>query len=129
MSFLSEVFDFIFAPAGTFDSDSGAVDTSSDNDFSEQESMMVNPANGMPMIAGTGGVAGVDVLGNSYGVSESHLNEDDHSTMFSHDDCGSAVDHSMPMFDDSAMHNSASPFDDSSMFDCSSSSTGSAFDD
>ena len=129
MSFLSEVFDFMFAPAGTFDSDSGVVETSSDNNFVEHASTIFNPANGMPMIDGSGGIGGVDVLGNPYGVDLHSHHEDNHSTMFSHDDCGSALDHSTSMFDDSAMHNSASTFDGSSMFDCSSSSTGSAFDD
>lgn len=129
MKFLTEIFDFMFAPAGTFDSDSGAMGTSGDNNFVEHESTIVNPANGMPMIEGSGGMGGIDVLGNPYGVDLHSYHADDHSAMFNHADCDSAVDHSMTMFDDSAMHTSASTFDDSSMFDCSSSSTGSAFDD
>lgn len=49
MNFLTQIYDFMFAPAGTFDSDSGSEDTSSDNYFVEHESTIVNPANSTPM--------------------------------------------------------------------------------
>ena len=129
MSFLSEVFDFMFAPAGTFDSDSGEADTSSDNNFVDHESTMVNPANGMPMIDGSGGIGGIDVLGNPYGVDLHSHHEVDHSTMFSHDDCSPVVDNFEPAFDSCSMFDSAPMFDNGSMFDCCSSTFGTGFDD
>ena len=119
MSFLLEIFDFMFAPAGTFDSDSGSEDTSADGNFSEHEFSAINPANGMPMIDGSGGIGGVDVTGNLWG----------HSDMFSDDDYCSSVDHSEASFDSSSMFDSTPMFDSDSMFDCGSSSTGIGFDD
>jgi hypothetical protein len=120
MSFLSEIFDFMFAPAGAFDSDSGpSPDISSDNDFFEHESVMVNPANGMPMVEGSGGIGGVDVTGNLWG----------HSDMFSDHGCDSSIDHSSGSFDSSSMFDSAPMFDSGSMFDCGSPSFGTGFDD
>lgn len=132
MNFLTQIYDFTFAPASTFDSDSSSFDTRSDCNSVEDESMMLNPATSMPMIEGTGGTCGIDILGNPYGV-DLHSHDDDfvadHSTMFSHDDCSSAVDHSTSFFEDSVMFDSAPMFDSSSMFDCSSSSSWTGFDD
>jgi hypothetical protein len=105
MKFLSQMYDFMFAPAGTFDSDSdsgsGSSDTSGDNNFFEHESMMVNPANGMPMIEDSGGIGGIDVTGNLWG----------HSDMFSDDGYCSSVDHSAASFDSSSMFDSTPMFD------------------
>lgn len=81
MKLLTQMYDFMFAPAGTFDSDSSAFNTSGDKNFAEHDSMMVNPANGMPMIAGMDGIGGIDVLGNPYGVDLHSHRDDDHSTM------------------------------------------------
>lgn len=118
MSFLSEIFDFMFAPAGALDSDSCSSNMSSDNAFVEHEYTMVNPANGMPMIEGSGGIGGIDVTGNLWG----------HSDMFSEDGWCSSDDHSAGSFDSSSMFDSTSMFDSDSMFDCSS-SMGTGFDD
>ena len=119
MKFLAELFDFMFAPAGAFDSDSDSSNTSSNNNFVEHESTMFNPANGMPMIEGSGGIGGIDVAGNLWG----------HSDMFSDDGYCSSIDHSAASFDSSSMFDSTSMFDSDSMFDCSSPSTGIGFDD
>ena len=119
MKFLSELFDFMFAPAGTFDSDSGSSHTIDDNNFVEHEFTMVNPANGMPMIDGSGGIGGLDVTGNRWG----------HSDMFSDQGYDSSIDHSSASFDSSSMCDSAPMFDSGSMFDCGSSSSGIGFDD
>lgn len=118
MKFLTQMYDFMFAPAGTFDSDSGSSDTAVDSNFSEHESSAINPATGMPMIDGSGGISGFDVAGNLWG----------HSDMSSDDGWCSSVDHSAASFDSSSMFDSAS-FDSGSMFDCSSPSTGVGFDD
>lgn len=118
MKFLSELFDFMFAPAGAFDSDSDSSNTSSNNNFFEHESTMFNPANGMPMIDGSGGIGGFDVTGNLWG----------HADMFS-DNCDSSINHSATSYDSSSMFDSTSMFDCDSMFDCSSPSTGTGFDD
>lgn len=101
MSFLTQIYDFMFAPAGAFDSDSSSFDTRSDCNFVEDESMMVNPATNMPMREGTGGTCGIDVLGNPYGLDLTPHQEDfvaDHSTMFGDDDCSYAVDHYTSFF-------------------------------
>lgn len=138
MKFLAQMYDFMFAPAGTFDfdfdfdSDSGSGNMSSDNNFVEHETTMVNPANGVLMIDGSGGIGGIDILGNPYGVDLHPHHEDfiaDHSTMFSHDDCSYAVNHSTSFFEDSVMSDSAPMFESSPMFDCSSSSSWTGFDD
>lgn len=110
MKFLSRIYDFLCAPAGTFDSDPSlfqAADESSfsdsDSSFNSDEMSIINPATGMLMTAGIGGV---DMMGSPYGVD-----------IFSHD-CGSTYDHG------------TSSFDSGSMFDSSSTSmnTGTLFD-
>ena len=114
MKFLSQLYDFMFAPAGTFDSDSSAdvsfVDTSYDI-----QPMVINPASGMPMIEGTG----IDVLGNTFGTDDSHHHDfatcaTDTNDMFNHD-CGSS------MFNSDC---GSSTFDD----DWSAGGSGSMFD-
>ncbi len=119
MNFFSQAYDFMFAPGGTSDSDSGRMDTTNDSNV-EQEPMIINPVDGMPMI---GGMGGLDVLGNPYGV-DLHHDESigmDHSGMFSHDDCGSMFDDNSTTCDSSSMFDSTSSIDSSSMFDSSSS--------
>lgn len=116
MNFLSELFDFIFAPAGTFDSDSRTGN--SDSDFgSDDESAIVNPAGGLPMV---GGIGGLDIAGNPFDVDLSHHDEPigcDHSSMFNDDGYGSGFDFSASMFEDNTMVDAGSMFDTSSMFD------------
>lgn len=130
MSFLSELFGFMFTPAGAFDSDTSLPsDTSSDSDFVEHESVTVNPANGMPMIDGSGGSGGVDVLGNPYGGDLHSHHEADHSTTFSHDDCSPVAGYFEPVIDNCSMFDSAPMFDSDSMFECGSASFGTGFDD
>lgn len=91
----------MFVPTGTFGSHSGSSDISSENTFVEHESTMFNPANGMPMIEGSGGIGGVEVTGNLWG----------HSDMFSDDGYCSSVDHSTASFDSSSMFDSTPMFD------------------
>lgn len=102
MNFLSKFFDLVFPSTGTPDSDSGSSSGSSasgiDDNFFEHESMLVNPANGMPMVDGMGGV---DVTGNFWGQSDTF---DDHGHY-------SSVDHSAASFDTSSMFDSGSMFD------------------
>lgn len=108
MNFLSKLFDLMFPPTGTpdsdsdSDSDSGSSSGSSaggiDDNFFEHESMLVNPANGMPMM---GGIGGVDVTGNFWGQSDT-LSDHGHF---------SSVDHSADSFDNSSMFDSGSMFD------------------
>jgi hypothetical protein len=130
MKFLTQIYDFMFAPAGTFDSDSGpSLDTSSDNDSVEHGYVMVNPANGMPMIDGSGGLSGIDVLGNPYGVALHSHHETDHSRTFSHDDCSPVADNFEPVFDSCSMFDSSPMVDSGSMFECGSPSFGTGFDD
>lgn len=117
MNFLSKLFDFMFAPAAASDFDSGSNDTSMDNNLVEHEPLMVNPANGMPMI--DGGIGGIDVTGNLWG----------HSDMFSDDGHSSSPDHSAASFDSSSTFDCTQMFGSDSMFDCSSASTGLGFDD
>lgn len=108
MNFLSKLFDLVFPPTGTHDSDSssdsGSISGSglssggTDDNFFEHEFMMVNPANGMPMM---GGIGGVDVTGNFWGQSD---------TSSDHGHC-SSIDHSADSFDTSSMFDSGSMFD------------------
>ena len=106
MNFLSKLFDLMFPPMGTFDSDSDSgwgsnscsLAGSIDDNFLEHESIVVNPANGMPMVDGMGGV---DVTGNFWGQSDTF---DDHGHY-------SSVDHSADSFDTSSMFDSGSMFD------------------
>jgi hypothetical protein len=49
-----------------------------DDDDMEQLDSLVNPANGLPMI---GGIAGVDVVGNAFGMDQTF----DHGGRFSWD--------------------------------------------
>lgn len=116
MSVFSQLYDFMFAPTGTYDSDSGPWGASNDTTFNSADPLIINPATCLPMIDN----AGVDVCGNPFGFDLSHHNDltcANNSNMFSHD-CSS-------MFD-----NHSSSFDSSSMFDhgFSSTDTGSMFD-
>lgn len=106
MNFLSKFFDLMFPPTGTPDSgsdsdwgsSSGSSTGSIDDNFLEHESMVVNPANGMPMVDGMGGV---DVTGNFWGQSDTFYDHGHYSS----------VDHSAASFDTSSMFDSGSMFD------------------
>lgn len=110
MKFLSQLYDFMFAPAGTFDSDSGMHNASNDTNFcndvsaiiDDEPMMMINPASGLLM---TEGIGGVDMMGNPFGVDFNHHDDftcANGSDMFSHD-CGSAFDHGACSFDSGSM--------------------------
>ena len=65
MRFFSQIYDYMFAPAGTFVSGVGACNAHGLDDVSSAMQMPVtNPATGLPMISGPGGV---DVMGNPFG--------------------------------------------------------------
>lgn len=106
MNFLSKFFDLMFPPSGTPDSDSSSGSSAGgiDDNFFEHEFMVVNPANGMPMM---GGIGGVDVTGNFWGQPDT-LSDHGHF---------SSVDHSADSFDTSAMFDSNLMFDSGSTFD------------
>ena len=118
MKFLSQLYDFVFAPPGAFGSESISCDTPSDDNSFDSDFMTINPANCMPMI---GGIGGVDIMGNAYGMDNSHHDEPigmDTSSIFSHNDCSSMIDHSATTsFDNGSMFDSTPAFDSGSTFD------------
>lgn len=79
MKFLAQLYDFMFAPAGVFDSDMGPIGASEANDFSSSDDFMVNPATGLLMC---GGIGGIDAMGNSFGFDLNH--HDESASMFDH---------------------------------------------
>ena len=124
MEFLSQLYDFMFAPAGTFDSGSDLHNASNDTNFCDDgptiiddEPMVINPASGLLM---TDGIGGIDIMGNPYGVDFNHHDDftcGNDSDMFSHD-CGSTFDYGACSFDSSSMFdNSSSSIDTGSLFD------------
>ena len=67
MRCFSQIYDFMFAPAGTFESGTGACYAHGIDDVSSvMQTPVINPANGLPMISDVGGV---DVMGNPYGFN------------------------------------------------------------
>ncbi|CUI04229.1 hypothetical protein BN2497_3235 [Janthinobacterium sp. CG23_2] len=78
MKFLAQLYDFMFAPAGVFDTDMKPAGASEANDFSSSDDFMVNPSTGLLMI---GGIGGIDAMGNSFGVDNHH---DESASMFDH---------------------------------------------
>jgi hypothetical protein len=106
MTFLSRIYDFMFAPAGTFDPSSGLYDAANDPSISnagnsphyDTHIAEINPATGLPMIDcgdGTGTSSGLDIGGSPFGIDVNE-NDDctfvDDSSMFSND-CNSMFDH------------------------------------
>lgn len=87
---------------------------SGDDDHHSSKTTEINPANGLPMI---GGIGGVDVAGNSYGTNSnddsgiiySDTTDTGHSFDFDHHDSGSMFDNS---FDHGSSFGSGSMFDD-----------------
>ena len=86
MKFLRGIYDAMFAPAGTFDQDSGLWDASNDS-VHVPDMSVINPATNLPM---TDGYASVDVGGSPFGL-DVHSHSD---SMFE--------DYSQPAFDDSS---------------------------
>ena len=125
MKFLSTIFDFMFAPAGTFETDITQQSTSDDcndgidSNASQTHYLTVNPATGLPMIEDSG----IDVMGSPYGFDSHHIEPFISDTpTFTHD-CASVFDNDIHSFDCS------STFDCCSSFDCfSSDAYGSTFD-
>ena len=96
--------------SGTGSDDSSPSSMTNTDSGTMFETTEINPATGLPMLGGTGGV---DVEGNPYGMDlNSH-----------HDICSSSS-----MFDDSLSSSCSSLWDDDS-FTSSSTSCGSSWDD
>jgi len=94
--FLSEIFDFVFAPAGAFDPESSFSVVSHGSIFGQVQATAINPATGLPMIDG----AGIDVSESVFCIDVHHYNHGNcgqDSNTFIHD-CGSMVDHSSTSF-------------------------------
>lgn len=111
MSVFSRIFDFIFAPAGTYDPASDLYNSSNDSNYQTAFMPAVNPATGLPMIDcndGFGGISGCDVAGNPYGIS---LRDDECSSanddVFNHG-CAMTFDHAASSFDCSSMFDTCS---------------------
>lgn len=100
MSFLSQFFGTLFAPAGANDSSSDAHFTANDTSFQHDNHITeINPATGLPMIDigdGMGGISGIDVGGSPWcqDMHQDHFSSSNDS-MFSHD-FGSIFDTGMP---------------------------------
>ena len=73
-----------------FDLFTGLFSTVGDSSSISDDSLSVNPANGLPMIGGTGGV---DIEGNPFGTDFLHDHmtsscfDDSHTSISSFDDC------------------------------------------
>ena len=79
MNFLKNLLDFIYAPAGTFDSESGLFDACNDNiNEHSTAALTINPATNLPMIDD----AGIDVGGSPFGIDIHHSVD-----IFSANDC------------------------------------------
>ena len=80
MKFLKDIYDFMFAPPGTFDAESGLFDACNDNVYAHSEpALTINPATNLPMIED----AGIDVGGSPFGIDIHHsfdtVSASDHS--------------------------------------------------
>lgn len=96
MSFLSTLLEFIFPITTTFRF--GAEEEVLESGMRSAEIIAINPANGMPMV---GGIGGIDVTGNFWGQSDTSIDHDYYSS----------VDHFAASFDSSSMFDSGSMFD------------------
>ena len=69
MKFLKDIYDFMFAPPGTFDTESGLFDACNDNAYVYSPTALpINPATNLPMIED----AGIDVGGSPFGLDIHH---------------------------------------------------------
>ena len=119
MSVFARIFDFIFAPAGTYDPASDLYHASNDRDYQTAVLPAVNPATGLPMIDcgdGLGGISGCDVAGNPYGISLHDDCSSANDSVFSHD-CGITFDHSNSPFDCTSSFSAISSGDFGCKFD------------
>jgi len=116
MKFLSQLFDFMFAPAGTFDSDSGLHGAVDGSNSDHVDVPTINPATCLPMIEGSG----IDVGGSPFGTDIHHhddFNSANDMTGFNHGS-GSTFDTEGPVFDSGPIFDSgSSEFDTGSQFD------------
>lgn len=72
MSFFSKIYEYMCAPAGTYNSD--LFEATNDDIFCADNSVaVINPATGLLM---TGGIGGIDIAGNPYGVDVGQTNHD-----------------------------------------------------
>lgn len=101
MSFFSKMYEYMCAPAGTYSSD--LFEATNDDVFCADNSItVINPATGLPM---TGGIGGIDVAGNPYGVDggqENHDMFDSNSTSMVDDVCSATTfdnDCTLPIID------------------------------
>jgi hypothetical protein len=127
MSFLSRIFTSMFASAGNSNAEFWPQTPSINiNNFDygddgssiiNDELVMINPATGLQM---NDGAAGLDIMGNPYGVDFNHHDDftcGNDSSMFSHD-CGSSFDPCTSSFDSGSMFDNSFPsIDTGSMFD------------
>ena len=91
MKMLSQLLDFLLAPAGTYDSDSGLYPAANDDDFGH-ELTVVNPATGLCM---TDGIGSLDTAGNPFCVDFSQHDDagfENDACTYGHDG-GSAFGH------------------------------------
>ena len=102
MSFLLTLLDFMLPLKSS--SPFGVEDEVLESSMGSNEMMVINPASGMPMMCGVGGI---DMRGNVWGQSHSLGDESFYSS----------VDSSSDLFDGSSMFDSTSTFDACSMFD------------
>lgn len=102
MSFLSAMFDFMFSVTST--SGLGAKEEVLESGMHSTEITANNPANGMPMI---GGVGGIDVRGNVWGQSD----------ILSDEGSCSSIDYATSLVDSGSMFETDSMLDNCSIFD------------
>ena len=110
MRFFSHIYDYMFAPAGTFEFGVGACSAHGLDDVSSAMQMPVtNPATGLPMISGMGGV---DVMGNPFGF-DMHHETSSHQTIDTGIHEGFAQCHGVPdvFTDQYCGHDSTGVFD------------------
>jgi hypothetical protein len=73
MKFLSEVFDFMFAPAGAFDAESSFSAASSGSIFGQVDATAIKLTTSLPVIEGTG----VDVGRSVFAMGVHHHDQSD----------------------------------------------------
>lgn len=102
MSILSTLLDFIFPLTST--SGFGSKEEVLESGMRSTEIMAINPANGMPMIGGAGGI---DVRGNVWGQPD----------ILSDEGSCSSIDYATNLVDSGSMFETGSMLDSCSIFD------------
>lgn len=111
MSFFSKIYEYMCAPAGAHSSD--LFEATNDHLFGANDLTVINPANGLPM---TGGIGGVDVAGNPYGFDAGSIHHDDSLFADNSSACDSVC--SSPIFESNFDTGcSFGMYDSNSMFD------------